>query len=144
MVTFITKYNNLQQNCGLCTLIRDLKIQGGGDGGETSLNKSEFASFQSSSRLFQLTHFAKRTRTLLDLNSQEPLKNHIQTAKENVPKCTMGLFWGGYLFFSFISYCKIAKETGSKFVLQNSPIPAIAWEQGTHATAWSSNRCAFM
>ena len=81
MVTFITKYNNLQQNCGLCTLIRDLKIQGSGDGGETSLNKSEFASFQSSSRLFQLTHFAKRTRTLLDLNSQEPLKNHIQTAK---------------------------------------------------------------
>ena len=81
MVTFITKYNNLQQNCGLCILIRDLKIQGGGDGGETSLNKSEFASFQSSSRLFQLTHFAKRTRTLLDLNSQEPLKNHIQTAK---------------------------------------------------------------
>ena len=144
MVTFITKYNNLQQNCGLCTLIRDLKIQGGGDGGETSLNKSEFASFQYSSRLFQLTHFAKCTRTLLDLNSQEPLKNHIQTPKENVPKCTMGLFWGGYLFFSFISYCKIAKETGSKFVLQNSPIPAIAWEQGTPATAWSSNRCAFM
>ena len=126
MVTFKTKYTNLQQNCGLCTLIRDLKIQGGGDGGETSLNKSEFGSFQSSSRLFQLTHFAKRTRTLLDLNSQEPLKNHIQMAKENVPKCTMGLFWGGYLFFSFISYCKIAKETGSKFVLQNSPIPAIA------------------
>ena len=144
MVTFITKYNNLQQNCGLCTLIRDLKIQGDGDGGETSLNKSEFASFQYSSRLFQLTHIAKRTRTLLDLNSQEPLKNHIQTAEENVPKCTMGLFWGGYLFFSFISYCKIAKETGSKFVLQNSPIPAIAWEQGTPATAWSSNRCAFM
>ena len=82
MVTIITKYNNLPKNCGLRTLIRDLKIQGGGDGGERSLNKSEFASFQSSSRLFQLTHFAKRTRTLLDLNSQEPLKNHIQTAKE--------------------------------------------------------------
>ena len=144
MVTFITKNNNLPQNCGLCTLIRDLKIQGGGDGGETSLNKSEFASFQSSSRLFQLAHFAKRTRTLLDLNSQEPLKNHIQTAKGNVPKCTIGLFWGGYLFFSFISYCKIAKETGSKFVLQNSPIPTIACEQVTPAMAWSSNRYAFM
>ena len=85
MVTFITKYNNLQQNCGLCTLIRDLKIQGGGDGGETSLNKSEFASFQYSSRLFQLTHFAKRTRTLLDLNSQGTVEEPYPNGKG---KCT--------------------------------------------------------
>ena len=56
----------------------------------------------------------------------------------------MGQFWGGYHLFSFISYYTIAKETGSKFVLQNSPIPAIACEQATPAMAWSSNRNAFL
>ena len=50
---------------------RDFKIQRRDDKGERRL-KSEFAFFQSLSRLFLLTCFVKCRRTLLKLNSKEP------------------------------------------------------------------------
>ena len=50
---------------------RDFKIQRRDDKGERRL-KSEFAFFQSLSRLFLLTYFVKCRRTLLKLNSKEP------------------------------------------------------------------------
>lgn len=57
MVTFITKYNNLQQNCGLCTLIRDLKIQRAGTVAKRRLIKVN-------SRPFNLLHDYSNSLTL--------------------------------------------------------------------------------
>ena len=53
--------------------------------------KSEFAVFQSSSRLFHLAYFVESTRTLLELKSKS-LKNYTseesaQTAKKCTKKC---------------------------------------------------------